>query len=72
MTGAFLFDPDAEPVHTRVRFELDGADRLIYVDPRRFGTGQVVHGRRALDEYLDARLGAEPMTAAFTSDHLRG
>ena len=71
MTGAFLFNPDAEPVHTRVRFELDGADRLIYVDPRRFGTGQVVHGRRTLDEYLDARLGVEPMTAAFTSDHLR-
>src|SRR5271167_4403716 len=37
MTGALLFDSAAEPPHTRVRFELDGGHRLLYVDPRRFG-----------------------------------
>jgi formamidopyrimidine-DNA glycosylase len=71
MTGAFLLDPDVEPLHTRVRIELDGGHRLIYVDPRRFGTGEVVHGERARDEFLRARLGVEPMTPEFTADYLR-
>ncbi len=71
MTGAFLFDPDVEPPHTRVRIELDGGHRLVYVDPRRFGTGYVIHGAAARDEYLHARLGVEPMTPGFTADHLR-
>ena len=71
MTGAFLFDPDVEPAHTRVRIELDGGHRLLYVDPRRFGTGLVIHGAEARDEYLSARLGIEPMTPEFTAAHLR-
>jgi formamidopyrimidine-DNA glycosylase len=71
MTGAFLFDPDVEPKHTRVRIDLDGGHRLIYVDPRRFGTGEVVHGAQARDAFLDARLGIEPMTPEFTAEHLR-
>jgi formamidopyrimidine-DNA glycosylase len=71
MTGAFLFDPEVEPTHTRVRIELDGGHRLIYVDPRRFGTGEVVHGEHERDAFLRARLGVEPMTPAFTADYLR-
>jgi formamidopyrimidine-DNA glycosylase len=71
MTGAFLFDPDVEPTHTRVRIELDDGHRLIYVDPRRFGTGEVVHGAKQRDAFLRARLGVEPMTPAFTADYLR-
>jgi formamidopyrimidine-DNA glycosylase len=71
MTGAFLLDPDVEPTHTRVRIDLDGGHRLIYVDPRRFGTGEVVHGEPARDEFLRARLGVEPMTPEFTADYLR-
>ena len=67
MTGAFLFDPDVEPPHTRVRIELDGGHRLVYVDPRRFGTGHLLHGAAARDAYLDARLGVEPMTPEFTA-----
>jgi formamidopyrimidine-DNA glycosylase len=71
MTGALLFDPPAEPPHTRVRFGLDGGHRLAYVDPRRFGTGLLLLGRPAREAYLAQRLGAEPMTAAFTPEHLR-
>ena len=41
MTGALLHDPAAEPIHTRVRIELDDGHRLVYVDPRRFGTGHL-------------------------------
>jgi formamidopyrimidine-DNA glycosylase len=71
MTGSLLFDPLTEPLHTRVRFALDGGHRLIYVDPRRFGTGHLVVGIEARDRYLSQRLGVEPMTPEFTAEHLR-
>ncbi len=70
MTGALLFDPAADPIHTRVRLELDRGHRLIYVDPRRFGTGHLMHGSAERDAYLAARLGAEPFTPEFTATHL--
>jgi formamidopyrimidine-DNA glycosylase len=53
MTGALLFDPPADPPHTRV------------------GTGHLVIGAPARDAYLGERLGPEPLTPAFTTDHLR-
>jgi formamidopyrimidine-DNA glycosylase len=71
MTGALLFDPPAAPPHLRVRFTLDQGHELVYVDPRRFGTGHLVVGAAARNAYLDARLGAEPFTPAFTAEHLR-
>jgi len=71
MTGALLLDPPADPPHTRVRFELDRGHRLLYVDPRRFGTGHLVTGEAARDAYLAARLGIEPLTPEFTTEHLR-
>jgi formamidopyrimidine-DNA glycosylase len=71
MTGALLFDPEPEPTHTRVRMELDGGHRLIYVDPRRFGTAHLLLGAAARDAYLAERLGVEPMTPQFTTEHLR-
>jgi formamidopyrimidine-DNA glycosylase len=71
MTGALLFDPPADPPHTRVRFTLDGDHRLVYTDPRRFGTGHLLIGALARDAYLGERLGPEPLTPAFTTDYLR-
>ncbi len=71
MTGTLLYDPDVEPPHTRVRFELDSGHRVVYVDPRRFGTGHLLHGRQAREDYLTARLGVEPFTPGFTAEHLR-
>jgi formamidopyrimidine-DNA glycosylase len=71
MTGSLLFDPNVDPPHTRVRLELDRGHRLIYVDPRRFGTGHLVHGAAARDAYLAARIGAEPFSEAFTTAYLR-
>jgi formamidopyrimidine-DNA glycosylase len=70
MTGSLLFDPDVEPVHTRVRFELDAGHRLVYVDPRRFGTGHLVRSAAERDAYLAARIGVEPFTPQFTGAHL--
>jgi formamidopyrimidine-DNA glycosylase len=71
MTGTLLFDPPTEPVHTRVRLVLDDGHQLVYVDPRRFGTGHLLLGAAARDAYLALRLGVEPFTPEFTAEHLR-
>jgi formamidopyrimidine-DNA glycosylase len=71
MTGSLLYDPPADPPHTRVRFDLSDGHRLRYIDPRRFGTGHLVATAAARAVYLDARLGPEPLTPEFTVDYLR-
>ncbi|MGH2857336.1 MAG: bifunctional DNA-formamidopyrimidine glycosylase/DNA-(apurinic or apyrimidinic site) lyase [Solirubrobacteraceae bacterium] len=71
MTGALLFDPRTDPPHTRVRFALDAGHRLVYNDPRRFGTGHLVIGDINRAAYLGERLGVEPLTPGFTAEHLR-
>ncbi len=43
----------------------------MIVDPRRFGTGQLLDGSRELDAFFAARLGLEPLDERFTSEHLR-
>jgi len=70
MTGTLLYDPPAAPSHTRVTLELDDGHRVVYVDPRRFGTGHLVRGAGARDAYLHERLGVEPFTPGFTGEHL--
>jgi len=76
MTGTILCDPDPEPRHTRVRISLGvgrgaPARRLAIVDPRRFGTGELLLGTDALEAFLAARLGPEPLDEGFTAAHLR-
>jgi formamidopyrimidine-DNA glycosylase len=71
MTGTLLFDPGVDPVHTRARFKLDAGHRIIYVDPRRFGTGHLLTDAAERDAYLAQRIGIEPMTPEFTAAHLR-
>jgi formamidopyrimidine-DNA glycosylase len=70
MTGTLLLDPVDRPVHTRVRFDLDGRE-LLFVDQRRFGTGELALGEDARDAFFAARLGVEPLGEAFTGGHLR-
>src|SRR5215207_8496558 len=72
MTGNLLLrDDDETPPHTRVVFELDDGRRLLFVDVRRFGTGDVLLGSDALAEYFESRLGVEPLSADFTAEALR-
>jgi formamidopyrimidine-DNA glycosylase len=47
------------------------ARHLAIVDPRRFGTGELLLGQDALDTFFDARLGLEPLDERFTVEHLR-
>jgi|SRR5271166_3708366 len=71
MTGAVLYDPDPEPPHTRVRLQLGATRRLAIVDPRRFGTGELLLGTDDLEAFFAARLGLEPFDERFTAEHLR-
>jgi formamidopyrimidine-DNA glycosylase len=48
-----------------------GGVRLAVVDPRRFGTGQLLLGWDALEGFFAARLGIEPLDERFTAAHLR-
>jgi formamidopyrimidine-DNA glycosylase len=48
-----------------------GGGRLAIVDPRRFGTGELLLGEEALEAFFDARLGLEPLDERFTAGHLR-
>jgi formamidopyrimidine-DNA glycosylase len=76
MTGAILWEPRAEQTHVRVRMALAprrGARRahLVVTDSRRFGTGELLLGSAALEDFFAARLGLEPLDERFTAEHLR-
>src|SRR5918997_1239839 len=73
MTGNLLLVPagEEEPEHLRVVMELDDGRRLLFVDVRRFGTGDVLLGSGALAEYFASRLGVEPLSPDFTAEALR-
>ncbi len=70
MTGAVLCEPKPEPAHVRVRMQLRPKRRLVIVDPRRFGTGELLLGAEALEEFFALRLGLEPLDERFTVNHL--
>ncbi len=48
-----------------------GRRRLAIVDPRRFGTGELLLDSQALEAFFAARLGVEPFDERFTPEHLR-
>lgn len=88
MTGSILCEPEGEQAHARVLMQLgaqsargadgavggraQGALRLVMVDPRRFGTAELVLGSDALELFFGARLGLEPLDERFTGEHLQG
>jgi formamidopyrimidine-DNA glycosylase len=63
MTGSFGFEPTS---HERAVLELEGGERLVYRDVRRFGTWLVVDAVE-LEPYLTAKNGPEPLSPRFTS-----
>jgi formamidopyrimidine-DNA glycosylase len=71
MTGAVLLEPKPEPAHVSARLHLGRGRRLVVVDPRRFGTGELLLGPDALDRFFATRLGVEPFDEEFTGDYLR-
>src|SRR5919201_1069332 len=75
MTGNLFVVPVAEDVddrpHLRARLVLDSGKSVLFVDVRRFGTGVVLLGDDALQEYFSSRLGVEPLSPEFTAEALR-
>jgi formamidopyrimidine-DNA glycosylase len=69
MTGNLLYTDDAR--FARVRIRLDDGGSVVFADQRRFGTGVVLLGGDARDDYFASRLGVEPLSADFTADHIR-
>jgi len=69
MTGNLLYADDAR--FARMRIRLDDGGTVIFADQRRFGTGVVLLGSDARDDYFASRLGVEPLSADFTADHIR-
>jgi formamidopyrimidine-DNA glycosylase len=63
-------DPAAYDASTR-RDGHRGGRRLTIVDPRRFGTGELLLGSDALEAFFALRLGYEPFDERFTAEHLR-
>ena len=57
---------DGGDPHRRARITLDDGSEVAYRDVRRFGTWLLLEPGE-LDDYLDARIGGEPLDAAFTS-----
>lgn len=71
MTGTLLYDPAPDERYRRVRFDLGDGHHLLFCDPRRFGTGELALGDEALEAFFAPRVGVEPLSDAFTVDHLR-
>jgi formamidopyrimidine-DNA glycosylase len=69
MTGNLLYTEDAR--FARVKLRLDDGNTVVFADQRRFGTGVVLLGSDARHDYFAARLGVEPLSADFTTEHLR-
>jgi formamidopyrimidine-DNA glycosylase len=73
MTGNLVHvaEPRAERRFLRVRFGFDDGSQAFFTDARRFGTGVVLLGDAALDEYFEGRVGVEPLGPGFTAEALR-
>jgi formamidopyrimidine-DNA glycosylase len=68
MTGSLLREP-GEASHVRAVLRLDDGSTVGYRDVRRFGTLLLLEPGE-LEPYLGARLGEEPLVAAFTAKGL--
>jgi formamidopyrimidine-DNA glycosylase len=74
MTGNLLLVPagDTDRRFKRVQMDLDDGRHVLFADARRFGTGVVLLGYDALQEYFQGRVGVEPLGPDFTAEALRG
>lgn len=71
MTGSLLYDPEPGTGHQRVEFSLSDGHRVVFCDPRRFGTGDIV-ATGSRDEWFASRLGPEPFDPDFDAEALFG
>lgn len=73
MTGNLLYLSEKSALprpYLRGSLLLDNGAALAFVDPRRFGTAEVLPSSAAVERYFADRLGPEPFDTAFTGQHL--
>lgn len=73
MTGNLLYLSERAAIpeaHLRGSLLLDGGAAIAFVDPRRFGTAEILPSRKLLDRYLASRLGPEPFDDEFSGEML--
>jgi formamidopyrimidine-DNA glycosylase len=68
MTGTILIDPLGSIGHERAEFGLSDGTRIVFNDPRRFGTAELV-STAELDDWFRMRLGLEPFDDGFSEEH---
>ncbi|MEW6142946.1 MAG: bifunctional DNA-formamidopyrimidine glycosylase/DNA-(apurinic or apyrimidinic site) lyase [Chloroflexota bacterium] len=66
MSGALLVNPPEDRKYRKVLFQLDNGTRLMFVDPRRFGSMWLVKD----PETILSKLGPEPFSGGFTAGEL--
>jgi formamidopyrimidine-DNA glycosylase len=59
----------SEQRHLRAVINLEGGERLLFTDARRFGQAVVLEGQ-GFEDYFAARLGVEPLSAALTAANI--
>jgi formamidopyrimidine-DNA glycosylase len=64
-----LYESNPEARHLRATIALDDGSEVWFTDARRFGHGNVLSGAQ-LRDYLDARLGVEPLSPEFTAEEI--
>jgi formamidopyrimidine-DNA glycosylase len=67
--GRFHYDRNADGIHDHVVFEMASGARIIFNDPRRFGSMALVAADHDGPPAL-SRLGPEPLSSDFTADVL--
>jgi len=71
MSGRMILDPpEPLPAHTHLLLETDAGRRVGFVDPRRFGSLDLVATRDEAQHPRLAGLGPEPLSDAFTPAYL--
>lgn len=68
--GTRLYESSPDLKHLRARFRFDDGSSLLFIDVRRFGHAVFFADPAARDEYLDARLGIEPLDGSLTGESL--
>ena len=67
--GEFQYDGQGDDIHDHVVFHLASGTRVVFNDPRRFGSIALIAAGDAGSPAL-SRLGPEPLSSAFTADVL--
>jgi formamidopyrimidine-DNA glycosylase len=68
--GVRLYESSPDLTHLRARFLLDDSSTLLFCDVRRFGHAVHFPDTQARSEYLDQRLGIEPLDGSLTGESL--